>query len=84
MASGVIPMRHAFIDVKALIDHLLPLIVFLIQAMQSISLPMHANFVEFFLLPVLPRPSYNSRTPNKDQKIQQLFYISSPGDIHEY
>ena len=39
-------------------------------------IPMHAIFAVFYLffLPVLSRPSLTSRTLNKDQKIEQLFY----------
>ena len=35
------------------------------------------NFCCFYLffIPVLYRPSFTSRTPNKDQKIEQLFYF---------
>ena len=38
---------------------------------------MHAIFAVFYLffLPVLSRPSFTSRTPNKDQKTEQLFYF---------
>ena len=50
----------------------------------------HAIFAVFypFFLPVLSRSSFTSRTPNKDQKTEQLFYfllvqVSSPRDIHE-
>ena len=45
------------------------------------------HFLSIFLL-VLSRPSFTSRTPNKDQKTEQLFYfllvqVPYPGDIHE-
>ena len=33
-----------------------------------------AIFIYFFI-PVLSRPSFTSRTPNKDQKIEQLLYF---------
>ena len=53
-------------------------------------IPMHAILAVFiyFFIPVLSRPSFTSRTPNKNQKIEQLFYcpmvqIPSPRDIHE-
>ena len=53
-------------------------------------IPVHAIFAVFYLffLPVLSRSSFTSRTPNKDQKTEQLFYfllvqVPSPGDIHE-
>ena len=44
-------------------------------------------FLSIFLS-VLSRPSFTFRTPNKDQKIEQLFYfllvqVLQPGDIHE-
>ena len=29
----------------------------------------------YFFIPVLSTPSFTSRTPNKDQKIEQLFYL---------
>ena len=54
-------------------------------------IPVHAIFAVFlsiflFLL-VLSRPSFTYRTPNKDQKTEQLFFqlvqVPSPGDIHE-
>ena len=32
-------------------------------------------FFYLFFLPVLSRPSFTSRTPNKDQKTEQLFYF---------
>ena len=40
-------------------------------------IPVHAIFAVFYLifLPVLSRPSFTSRTPNKDQKTEQLFYF---------
>ena len=42
-------------------------------------IPMYAIFAVFYLLsvflPVLSRPSFTSRTPNKDQKIEQVFYF---------
>ena len=39
--------------------------------------PMHAIFVVFiyFFIPVLSRSCFTSRTPDKDQKIEQLFYF---------
>ena len=39
----------------------------------------HSNACNFclFFLPVLSRPSFTSRTPDKDQKIRQLFYFFS-------
>ena len=39
--------------------------------------PMHAIFAVFYLffLPVLSRPSFTSRTPDKDQKIEKLLYF---------
>ena len=53
-------------------------------------IPMHVIFAVFiyFFIPVLSRPSFTSRTPNKDQKIEQLFYCPVakallPGDIYE-
>ena len=47
---------------------------------QEVHLVAHSsacNFAVFYLffLPVLSRPSFTSRTPNKDQKIEQLFYF---------
>ena len=36
-------------------------------------IPMHASFA--VLLPVLSRLSFTSKTPDKDQKIEQLFYF---------
>ena len=38
---------------------------------------MHAIFAVFYLffLPILSKPSFISRTPDKDQKIEQLFYF---------
>ena len=48
------------------------------------------NFVVFiyFLIPVLSRSYFTSRTPDRDQKIEQLFFFllvqfPQPGDIHE-
>ena len=40
-------------------------------------IPVHAIFAVFYLFffPVLSRPSFTSRTPNKDQKTEQLFYF---------
>ena len=40
-------------------------------------IPVHAIFAVFYLffLPALSRPSFTSRTPNKDQKTEQLFYF---------
>ena len=40
-------------------------------------IPVHAIFAVFypFFIPVLPRSSFTSRTPNKDQKTEQLFYF---------
>ena len=32
-------------------------------------------FLSIFFIPVLSRPSFTSRTPNKGQKIEQLFYF---------
>ena len=54
-------------------------------------IPVHAIFAAvfyIFFLPVLSRSPFTSRTPNKDQKTEQLFYfllvqVPSPGDIHE-
>ena len=53
-------------------------------------IPVHAIFAIFhlFFLLVLSRPSFTSRTPNKDQKTEQFFYVLLvqviyPGDIHE-
>ena len=53
-------------------------------------IPVHAIFAVFYLffLPFLSRSPFTSRTPNKDQKTEQLFYFllvqfPSPGDIHE-
>ena len=48
---------------------------------------MHAIFAIFIYF-FIPRPSFTARTPNKDQKIEQLFYclmvqVLSPGDIHK-
>ena len=39
-------------------------------------IPVHAIFAVFYLffLLVLCRPSFTSRTPNKDQKTEELFY----------
>ena len=40
-------------------------------------IPVHAIFAVFYLffLFVLSRPSFTSRTPNKDQKTEELFYF---------
>ena len=38
------------------------------------SMQFFAVFIYFFI-PVLSRSSFTSRTPNKDQKIKQLFYF---------
>ena len=40
-------------------------------------IPVHAILAVFYLffLPVLSRPSFTSRTPNKDQKTEELFYF---------
>ena len=40
-------------------------------------IPLHALFAVLyrFFLPVLSRPFFTSRTPNKDQKTEQLFYL---------
>ena len=40
-------------------------------------IPMHEIFAVFIciFIPVLSRPSFTSRTPDKDQKIEQLFYF---------
>jgi hypothetical protein len=58
------------------------------------SLVAHSSACNFFcrfclfLLRVLSRPSFISRTPNKDQKTEQLFYFLlvqflQPRDVHE-
>jgi hypothetical protein len=40
-------------------------------------IPVHAIFAVFiyFFIPALSRPSFTSRTPNKDQKTEQLLYF---------
>ncbi len=45
-------------------------------------------FLSIFFIPALSRPSFPTRTPNKDEKIEQLLYfllvqVLYPGDIHE-
>ena len=54
-------------------------------------IPVHAIFAIFiyFFIPVLSRSCSTSRTLDKDQKIEQLFYfllvqVPKPGDIHEH
>ena len=53
-------------------------------------IPMHAIFTVFiyFFIPVLSRSYFTSRTPDKNQKIEQLFYfllaqVPQSGEIHE-
>ena len=53
-------------------------------------IPMHAIFAVFiyFFIPVLSRSYFTSRTPDKDHKVEQLFYfllvqVPQPGDSHE-
>ena len=52
------------------------------------KLQINLPFLSIFFIPVLSRPSFTFRTPNKGQKIGQLFYhpmvqVPSPGDVHE-
>ena len=53
-------------------------------------IPVNAIFaiLYLFFIPVLSRPLFTFRTPNKDQKTEQLFYflfihVIQPRDIHE-